>query len=141
MDRQKLRQFLSFESPQETKILAVQLRYKNPHLSLQNIADICGVTKQRIHFIFKKYGIPKRPKKPKTLPYCKNCGLISWNGTKYCSEPCHEEYIYVIMPCSQCGQPKKIMRKDVRYKARHLKQYNFFCNRECYHNRRKTRGV
>ena len=138
MDRNTLRSFLSLP-PQDTKVLAVQLRYKNPYMTLQQIADRCGVSKQRIYAIFKKYRIPKRPQKLKTLPYCKNCGLISWYRSKFCSVFCRKDYFLVKLSCSQCGKPIERKKKDVKYKIRKLQQYNFFCDLECYWIRRRAR--
>ena len=129
-------------SEDSTRYKAIKMRYLNPYRTLESIANECGVTKQRIYKIFKDARIPKRPQKPpKKLPYCKNCGLISWNEKKICSSLCYNEYYLLEYPCSNCGKLKIHTKRKFRHGLKYFQQYNYFCDHHCYiENRRKKRS-
>ena len=112
---------------------AVELRKANPNMTLEAIANQCGITKQRVYKIFQDEGIPRRPKVQRTNVFksCKNCGILISNK-KYCDDKCREEALYTELPCSYCGKPKKHRKYIVFHKLKN-NQYNFFCSKACFH--------
>ena len=124
----------------ETRQKAIFLRKKNPNMTLKEIGDICGVTKQRIYYIFKVEKIPRR-RKNIVLTRCKNCGLICQKGLKFCNDYCRNDFIYVSFACGYCAKLNQTRRTIMLYKIRKIKQYNFFCSRKCYGNRRSKKTL
>ncbi len=119
------------------RIKAVELRKANLNMTLEAIAQQCGITKQRVYKIFKDEGIERRPKvKPiKTFKSCKNCGILNVNKA-YCDDKGRDKALFTELPCSQCGTLKKYRKYVILHKLKN-DQYNFFCSRKCFHKKQK----
>ena len=116
----------------------IQERKQNPRWTLQQIADKCKVSKQRIHYILKSEDLPTKifnrswgKSRYKNCHFCKSL-MPRGTGMNYCNNICRENNIYMNVGCNFCGKNKKLLKSKTMRKIKHLKQYHFFCNRQCY---------
>ena len=73
-----------------TKLNVLRLRMSNPRMTMNEIADRTGVTKQRVFAILKKEGYPTAGIKKSA--YCLSCGVrLPQLSRKYCSLKCRSE--------------------------------------------------
>jgi hypothetical protein len=54
------------------------LRVNNPHMTLQEIADVVGLSRQRVQVILKVNGLPTKAKKEPDELYCPPLLDIDW---------------------------------------------------------------
>jgi predicted transcriptional regulator len=122
----------------EARLRAVELRKEHPMMTLEEIGEHCGVTKQRVFRIFKDEGIPKRPTigRQKRFTFCRGCDILTDNGL-FCSPKCREEVLFTELPCNTCGKLVKHKQYEVLRKLK-KGQYNFFCNRRCFHIKQRN---
>ena len=123
-----------------TRSEAIALRESKPYLTLPAIAEMLGVTKQRIFRILKQEGLPtKGLYQRKRLVYCPVCSSPTPNKQKVCPGRCREEIKYIWVECEFCHlnfQRKKRIIKD-SYKRGYL---HIFCSMSCY-NRGQRDGI
>jgi endogenous inhibitor of DNA gyrase (YacG/DUF329 family) len=83
-----------------TVALVVSLRRNNPKMSLQDIGNQCGVTKQRVYAILKKYNEQTAGIHRVTVN-CAVCGKsinridseVNRNGVNFCGRKCQGQYL------------------------------------------------
>ena len=131
-------QLLEQYNKKNTRNKIIQLRKRNPKWTLQQIANECNISKQRVHYILKSENLPTKifnkswgKGKYKNCHFCKS--LMPRNtGINYCNNMCRDNDLFINYPCSFCHENIKINRKVMMKKVNKLQQYNFFCGRKCY---------
>lgn len=115
------------------------LRQQNPCLTLIEIGDQLGVTRERVRQILKKEGMSTRalyvPKYGRFS--CVVCDKVfvperATSTRLYCSVQCQKEAAMITLSCDWCGNLfKRPIYKEKPTLARHPGK-NVFCNKHCY---------
>jgi hypothetical protein len=130
----------------ETYHTATEIIQLFANMTLKQVAQECGVTKQRIWQITqasKIQTIRQRQKSSKiahknSLCSCRYCGMIvdrkSANRKRYyCNDICRDLDLYVIFPCNYCYKKVKHRKYLVQFKLKENQQYKYYCSTGCYH--------
>jgi hypothetical protein len=115
----------------------VNLRMKNPCMTLQSMGDIFGLTRERIRQILKSENKPTVHLRQHFI--CTVCGIefLKRKGdcnNAFCSAECYHRWTKenekIIIPCFHCG---KLIERNYREVKHVLKRgyKQFFCNRSC----------
>lgn len=109
--------------PEVLKILG-----EDPEVPYSIVADMVGVTRERVRQIAQRNGFPSRigKLKPKICPVC---GATFYLRNIYCSPVCRHRAIRrrIVVSCNQCGKPIERTPGKMRSKSG-----NYFCNRKCF---------
>ena len=115
--------------PQHEKI--IDLRQKNPKMTLADIGRIVGLSRERVRQILVRHGLSTKAFRPK--PFCPLCGKPSLRALKTSCLECKAKRKWVYLPCDHCGRAVKKSRllrerqmKDPRYTNKRT-----FCNKAC----------
>ena len=149
--RQGARRRLARRSDKRNRRI-VEMRKSHPHMTIGEIAEKFGITKQRVHQLLKRSGVKAASVRlPKPMPPCCVCGeSVNWRAAKTCGDPeCVRALWKQKLPkwsgitmldlvCDHCGCEFQRAAKNhaiaERNGCRHV-----YCSRECYHE--STRGV
>ncbi len=111
-----------------------EIRIKNPCLTLEQIGERTGVSRERVRQILAEEGLPTKHQgerigsKGRKIISCLNCGRPTPNN-KYCSIPCQWIYTHPLVECHQCHKLFRKAQTDILRKGMEHKYY--FCNRKC----------
>ena len=115
---------------------AVALRKANPYLTLEQIGQQLGVTRERVRQYLKAGGVPTKAKRD---PYCcAYCGtpIIPRGDKIYCSVECRQAAIpKVVSYCDWCGAELVRPEWKENIRRRHAPDPNnlhHFCNKTCH---------
>lgn len=111
-------------------IKAVRLRKRYPEMTLQQIADKVGLTRQGVSIVLVQQGIaPGKHLWSKKRRSCKVCGSLTSINTgdarTYCSAECYSKDHRVIVICVQCRKQFSTRKSLFNRSTLH------FCNNYC----------
>lgn len=100
----------------------------DPTLPYSIIANVVGVTRERVRQIARRNGYPPRSGilKPKI---CSVCGEIYYTKKQYCSRICvyKARQNRIVVDCHRCGKTIERTPGNMRSKSG-----RYYCNRTCY---------
>jgi predicted transcriptional regulator len=111
-----------------TRKLVIKLRSADLFMTMSEIAQKVGISRQRVHQILQKEGLSTKHKTKKCRYKCPVCGTIStW---KFCSVECKRKWQLIPIICSRCGN------LFTRNKYQFLNNYRhhgnaLFCSKHC----------
>ena len=109
-------------------------RWKNPYATQAEIAQVVGVSRERVRQILKSLGLPPVVKNPEDYNPCKSCGkpmhrISTARTRKYCNRACQLSAHTVTVECVVCG--KLFIMATSRW-TMHSNRYNSIsCSMEC----------
>ena len=121
---------------------AVEYRKAFPEMTLREIGDAVGYTRERIRQILSVENLSTRSRgrvygKPKSL--CLTCNQpVPRRRMLYCSPECRHPSGKTTFLCVQCNQPVTVMTSI--YKSRSSRSSNIYCNRTCRDLGHKLKG-
>ena len=142
--------------PRSSTVAILYIIKIHPEYTYRKVAEICGVTKQNLNGILRKYHIPhryhgigslkgvitkyeekgRRRGRPRIwrehYRFCRNCTiLISGKTKRFCSKVCHDQYFNFKFFCRTCNKPFIRRKFKIRRKIK-LGQYNYYCDQKCF---------
>ena len=106
-----------------------QVRESNLCATLQQIADKCKVSRERVRQILKKENLPTRHYSSFLPLSCLNCQLpMPKEHKKWCSRKCQWEYTHPLVECDYCH---KLFRRGACELARASQPRHVFCTSSC----------
>ena len=122
----------------------MQLRLDNPTMTLEEIGQQVGLTRERIRQILRNNNVPTRATSKFPQRKCANCqkpmttdqGYVihvrASSPTKsYCNTQCREAKLYDYYPCDYCG--KLVWKRKKEYKHLKTLSQTFHCSHSCSH--------
>ena len=118
----------------------IKLRKRNPCMTLQDIGDKCGVTKERVRQILQSEGMETKHIDNRTKYYCSRCGkrifgpYIRNDGIKMprkLCNTCYDEWHHVKVTCSVCGKEFEIKTGVLMARLRRSKSKEIICSIAC----------
>jgi hypothetical protein len=111
---------------------AVELKRKNPCLTLEAIGDSLGVTRERVRQILQEHGFDtKRRIKTRICAGCGRVYRVSEGGRKYHSRECWKKSILIPVACASCGKIMWHREKHVLAQLSTRGYQRMFCSRAC----------
>jgi DNA-binding XRE family transcriptional regulator len=108
----------------------IELRSINISMTMSEIANIVGISRQRVFQILREEGLPtKHYNSLKKYNYqCPVCGTISPH--KFCSNECKKKWQQVPVICSRCG---KLFFRDLTQFLHNYRDHSqsLFCSKDC----------
>ena len=112
----------------------IEERKKNPCLTLQQIGDKYGVSKEYIRQVLNREGLPTKHFIQNYV--CNYCEKILHRRKLFCNHICMRKYHDVQMICDYCGKTftRKIhnIKISLRRPLGGKGQKKFFCNKSCH---------
>ena len=114
----------------------IQLRLENPRIRAIKLAELVGITRERVRQILKKEGLTTKfeedyPVRPPT--FCLTCGNVTpTRGRKYCSKECYVRK-RVVISCAECGKRMEFRPSEHRARLRQTTSGKLFCSRSCFY--------
>ena len=111
-----------------TKKRVRELRLANLCMTMSEIADIVGISRQRVFQILQEEGLPTKHYIKKYQYRCLVCGTIG--NRKFCSDECKKKWQQVPIVCTRCG---KLFTRNVTQFLKNYRHHNYhlFCSRYC----------
>ena len=118
------------------RVMIVQLRKEHPNMTLQEMGEQIGISRERVRQILVSENLSTRSIKEverrtfKPLPRCESCNLpTKAHNRKYCSSGCRFPGGWTTFACYRCGKENTI--ETSQYKKR-AKYYNHMhCSKSC----------
>lgn len=118
----------------------IELRKKYPCYTLKHIADIKGISRERVRQILKRDNLPTRHLKRGLQYYtCLNCGKETTHKSGLCCLDCRNLYYTINLVCDNCGITFPRLQTLIikGNKPRSNSTYpaykgNQFCSRKCF---------
>jgi hypothetical protein len=111
----------------------IEYRKSFPEMTLREIGDAVGYTRERIRQILSEENLATRSsgrKFSKPKDPCLTCDQpVPRRRMLYCSPQCRHPQGKTTFSCTQCNQPVTVMTSV--YKSRTSKSSNIYCNRTC----------
>ena len=120
----------------------VELRTHHPHMTLIEIGDEVGVTRERVRQILVSENLETRStaRIPIPMPPCKRCGTpVPYRKRIFCSAICQRPTGRTIVNCNYCGKEISLMTST--YKTRHARAAHIHCSRTCRDNTRRGHPI
>lgn len=121
-------------TPTEAQI--TDLRKSDPYLTLREIGERVGRTKERVRQILKGVGLPTS--RPSMREKCRQCGKIAWPGghrvDRLCGS-CGYESRSIMVSCHHCNATKRVTQGDIDKHNKPPYNSRFYCNRVCFVSR------
>ena len=113
-----------------TRKQVMELRSANLTMTLSEIANTVGLSRQRVFQILREEGLPtKHFIRIKKYQYqCLLCGTISPH--KFCSNECQKKWQQVPVTCTRCGQLFYRNITQLLHNYRHHDK-GLFCSKHC----------
>ena len=114
-----------------TRLEIIEYRTKYPEMTLLEIGNIVGVSRERVRQILSSEQLQTKSLKrqPPIIPDCKTCGnKVPTAKRIYCSEECRRP-VKQILKCDYCK--KEMIFAPSLYNARN-RAIKVHCSRECY---------
>lgn len=110
-------------------------RQEHPTLTLAEIGQEFGVSRQYIHKVLKQTNIPTKRAKQQFVKYCLVCGKAT-NRT-VCAGRCHFQYYNIRVNCATCRIT--FYRKRGEIQAKYDRGYEkIYCSRQCYYRGKRN---
>ena len=114
----------------------VKYRQEHPILTLADIGNKFGVSRQYIYKVLKNNNVPTKGVRRKKSNPCKFCGSLHYKRNQFCSSECRFTYTHIEVHCAFCHVPfyrtRQIIDKNMR------RGYNrIYCSRICFAKVRK----
>ena len=111
---------------------AVKLRNDTPCLTLQQIGDKLGITRERVRQILLNQGKDTKHYIHKNIYECLECGTtIMGNSHYFCSNTCRNKYKNIPLICEQCGilfyRTEAQLLHSIKRGQKHI-----YCSRKCF---------
>jgi hypothetical protein len=116
----------------------ISLRKSNPDMTLIEIGNEIGITKERVRQILASEHLETRSTNriPAPMPLCKQCGMpVPYRKRIFCSAICHRPASRVTVNCHYCGKEMSLMASV--YKSRSDSSKYIHCSRTCRDNSRR----
>jgi hypothetical protein len=109
---------------------AIELRKATPCLTLQQIGDKLGVTRERVRQLLNKGEMPTKHYHYNSKLHCAKCGKKLFAPSK--SGLCQGCWASPLVPliCDQCG--KLFYRRQLRILNPRQPHTGFYCSKQCY---------
>ena len=120
----------------------VELRIHHPHMTLREIGEELGITRERVRQILVTENLETRSsaRMPMPMPACKRCGNpVPYRKRIFCSRMCHRPNGRIIVICHSCGKAISLMTSI--YKSRHARAAHIHCSRTCRDNTRRGHPI
>ena len=114
------------------------LRIANPDMTLREIGEELGITRERVRQILTSEHLETRStaRIPTPMPPCKRCGNpVLYRKRLFCSRICQRPTGRTIVMCHSCGKEISLMTSI--YKTRHARAAHIHCSRTCRDNSRR----
>jgi len=113
-----------------TREQVMELRSADLSMTMSEIANSLGISRQRVFQILRDEGLPTKRyiKLKKRLYQCLVCGRIS--PREFCSDECKKKWHQIPIVCTRCG---KLFFRNVTHLLHNYRQHNhgLFCGRRC----------
>lgn len=112
--------------------LIVAYRRDNPDMTLIEIGELVGVSKERVRQILSKANVETRSTNriPKPLPNCRRCGeIVPTRNRIYCSNECQHPDGRTIVNCHFCN--KEVNLTSAQYRTRLRRSSFIHCSKDC----------
>jgi len=122
----------------------MQLRLDNPTMTLEEMGQQVGLTRERIRQILKHNNVPTRAISKYPQRKCANCQkpLTNTQGSmlhvrasspaiSYCNTQCRQSKLYDYYPCDYCG--RLVWKRKKEYKHLKTLSQTFHCSHSCSH--------
>ena len=119
-----------------SKDLILQLQQTDPTFPPIRMAQILGISKQRVNQILIKYGTASRIYR---YNICEICGKEHSRQSAFCSTECHDAEFKTIIKCAYCHEEKPILKSELHWrKERNELQYcSYSCRTKHFWQKRK----
>ena len=120
----------------------VELRTHHPHMTLIEIGDEVGVTRERVRQILVSENLETRStaRIPIPMPPCRRCGNpVPYRKRIFCSAICQRPTGRTIVNCNYCGKEISLMTST--YKTRHARAAHIHRSRTCRDNTRRGHPI
>ena len=124
MEDNKIQPTFRFNSD-SASLKIVSLRDQNPCLTLSEIGNLIGVSRQAVWTVLNRARMPTA--RYRTMGECKVCGAPT--KKVYCSPSCKYRNTHIEVACPECGD-LKTMRVSV-FMARTKRNKRIFCSHKC----------
>ena len=122
----------------------MQLRLDNPTMTLEEMGQQVGLTRERIRQILKHNNVPTRAMNKSPQRKCTNCQkpltnnqghkmyvVPHSNAKSYCNIQCRQAELYDYYPCEFCNKLIWMLKTTyINHKARYT---TFHCSHRCSH--------
>ena len=125
-----------------SRIRVVELRTHHPHMTLREIGEELGITRERVRQILTSEKLETRStaRIPIPMPSCKRCGNpVPYRKRLFCSRICQRPTGRTIVMCHSCGKEISLMTSI--YKTRHARAAHIHCSRTCRDNSRRGQSM
>lgn len=113
----------------DAALIIVELRHKNPCLTLGQLGRAAGVTRERARRVLVKAGLETVRKRSRVS--CERCGGPLRSGRKrFCCRACQTAATWVDVSCEVCGALFQLKQSHFIRRVRHGQQH-FFCSKRC----------
>ncbi len=123
----------------EQSIEIAKMRHDNPCLTLQQIGNKYGISRERVRQVLAKQGAITKHYHEKILYTCLNCGKVTPNKSGICSKKCKTDYNQITLICDNCGKLFNRVKNDI-IRASNNENYkgHQFCNNTCFGEYKRT---
>ena len=111
-----------------TTVTMMELLEANPLLTNVELAEIIGVTRQRISQIRRTVNLPPVPSRKVNWHPCPGCGKSIRQRSQYCSIACH--YDQVLLTCETCGKEFGRSKSAVKQSDARQSEHTW-CSKQC----------
>ena len=118
------------------------LRQSNPGMTLIEIGEEVGVTRERVRQILASENLETRStaRIPIPMPPCRRCGnFVPYRKRIFCSSICQHPTGRTIVMCHSCGKEISLMTSI--YKTRQARAAHIHCSRTCRDNSRRGHPI
>lgn len=113
---------------QNTREQVKELRAKYPCYTLQSLANIAGVSKERVRQILASENLDTRH----VAAYCRYCNAPLVNKSNdYCSPECQYKDTHIQISCSECGKLFWVYKSKFKYEEIKRGRKFWFCSNDC----------
>jgi len=115
-----------------TRSQITELRKNNPNMTLQEIGETVGVSRERVRQILHSEQLETRSvdRIPVPMPLCKTCNNpVPLRKRIYCSAECQRPEGKTTLNCHYCNKEITVMSSI--YRARTKRATNVHCSRVC----------
>ncbi len=115
----------------------VQLRINNPCMSMAWIANIVGLSRERVRQVLNEHGEDTRAQRsPRKWNLCPVCGKVKPKRKRFCNIKCRRAASRVNILCKQCGKMKEVLVSQVMsyVGTQHENTRLLYCSRECFYD-------
>jgi hypothetical protein len=122
----------------EQSIEIAKMRHDNPCLTLQQIGNKYGISRERVRQVLAKQGTTTKHYIKRQYSECLNCGKQTTNKL-YCTKKCRTDYNQITLVCDNCGKSFNRKKSDIiRTSNNENYKGHQFCNSTCTGEYKRT---